>query len=122
MYVDAVMKYVLVTGTPRLKPLVIGALLRGAKAPHYPSKPQKQKSPSASADANGSISFCAGRHYAYTHSSAPFFHIQMYPTIRMPRKISISSRPNRPSSLNCTAQGNRKMVSTSKTTNKMATI
>jgi hypothetical protein len=58
----------------------------------------------------------------YTHSRAPFFQIQMYPTIRMPRKISISSSPNRPSSLNCTAQGKRKIVSTSNTTNRMATM
>ena len=58
----------------------------------------------------------------YTHSKAPFFQIQIYPTIRMPRKIIISSNPNKPSSLNCTAHGNRKMVSTSKTTNRMATM
>ena|ERR1035437_91817 len=81
----------------------------------------KQKSPSALTTQMGPIVY-AGCRYNYTHSSAPFFQIQMYPTIRMPRKIIISSKPNKPSSLNCTAHGNRKMVSTSKTTNRMATI
>jgi len=85
-------------------------------------KPDKQKTPFARYAANGAGSFYAGRLAGYTHSNAPFFQIQMYPTIRMPRKIIISSSPNRPSSLNCTAQGNRKTVSTSKTTNRMATI
>ncbi len=85
-------------------------------------QPDKQKTPFARYAANGAGSFYAGRHAGYTHSNAPFFQIQMYPTIRMPRKIIISSSPNKPSSLNCTAQGNRKTVSTSKTTNRMATI
>ena len=58
----------------------------------------------------------------HTHSRAPFFQIQMYPTIRMARKISISINPNMPSALNFTAHGNRKIVSTSNTTNRMATI
>jgi hypothetical protein len=62
-----------------------------------------------------------GRHYrAYTHSKAPFFQTQMYPTIKMARKMTISSRPNTPNALNFTAHGNRKIVSTSKTTNRMA--
>ena len=56
----------------------------------------------------------------YTHSSAPFFHTQTYPAIRITRKISISTRPNRPNALNFTAHGNRKIVSTSNTTNKIA--
>src|SRR5208282_1815903 len=56
----------------------------------------------------------------YTHSSAPFFHIHTYPTIRMPRKTSISISPKTPSALNFTAHGNRKIVSTSKITNSMA--
>ena len=59
-------------------------------------------------------------HLNYTHSSAPFFQTQMYPTIRIARKISISSSPNNPNALNFTAQGNRKMVSTSKTTKRIA--
>ena len=58
----------------------------------------------------------------YTHSSAPFFQIQMYPTIRISKKTSISTSPNTPRALNFTAHGNRKIVSTSKTTNRMATI
>jgi len=58
----------------------------------------------------------------YTHSSAPFFQIQMYPTTRMARKINISISPNMPRALKRTAQGNRKMVSTSKTTNRIATM
>jgi hypothetical protein len=41
---------------------------------------------------------CCGE--IYTHSRAPFFHIQMYPTIRMPRNTSISRNPNIPSALN----------------------
>src|SRR6266496_3204349 len=56
---------------------------------------------------------------SYTHSNAPFFQIQIYPTSRMPRKTSISIKPNTPRYLNFTAQGKRKMVSTSKTTNNM---
>jgi len=59
---------------------------------------------------------------SYTHSSAPFFQIHTYPTIRMPRNTSISISPKRPRALNFTAQGNRKIVSTSKTTNRMAMI
>jgi len=57
---------------------------------------------------------------SYTHSSAPFFHTQMYPTIRITRKINISISPNSPNALNFTAQGKRKMVSTSNTTNRIA--
>src|SRR5258706_10729627 len=60
--------------------------------------------------------------FRYTHSSAPFFQIQMYPTTRTARKTIISMKPNMRSALNCTAQGNRKMVSTSNTTNRMATM
>jgi hypothetical protein len=56
----------------------------------------------------------------YTHSNAPFFQTQMYPTIRMAKKITISSRPNSPNALNFTAHGNKKIVSTSNTTNRMA--
>src|SRR5260370_14244683 len=56
----------------------------------------------------------------YTHSSAPFFHIHTYPTTRMPRNTSISTSPKTPSALNFTAQGNRKIVSTSNTTKRMA--
>src|SRR5208282_908465 len=63
-----------------------------------------------------------GTRRAYTHSRAPFFHIHIKPTIRMPRKTSISISPKMPSALNFTAQGNRKIVSTSKITNSMAII
>jgi hypothetical protein len=56
----------------------------------------------------------------YTHSSAPFFHTQTYPAIRITRKINISTSPNSPKALNFTAQGNRKIVSTSNTTNRIA--
>ena len=56
----------------------------------------------------------------YTHSSAPFPQTQMNPTIRMTRKTSISKSPNVPSALNLTAQGKRKIVSTSNTTKRIA--
>ena len=61
-----------------------------------------------------------GTHTRYTHSRAPFPQTQIYPTIRMARKIRISSSPNSPNALNFTAQGNKKIVSTSNTTNKIA--
>ena len=57
---------------------------------------------------------------SYTHSSAPFFHIHTYPTMRIARKIRISIRPKTPRDLNLTAHGKRKIVSTSNTTNSMA--
>ena len=57
---------------------------------------------------------------SYTHSSAPFFHIHTYPTMRIARKIRISIRPKTPSDLNLTAHGKRKIVSTSNTTNSIA--
>ena len=92
----------------------------------HDARGEKQVSPGPAARAEGlfgSSGIGNGRIWprgSYTHSSAPFFQIHMYPTIRMPRKTSISISPKTPSALNFTAQGNRKMVSTSNTTNRMA--
>ena len=63
---------------------------------------------------------CGNACALYTHSSAPFFQIQIYPTTRIAKKISISINPNSPSALNRTAQGNKKIVSTSNTTKRIA--
>src|SRR6185503_14149429 len=54
------------------------------------------------------------------HSRAPFFQTYAYPTIRMPRKTTISMSPNIPMARIFTAHGNRKIVSTSNTTNSTA--
>src|SRR6185503_3759483 len=52
--------------------------------------------------------------------SAFFFHAKKRPTTRIAMKTVISTRPYQPRSRNSTAQGKRKITSTSKTTNSSA--
>src|SRR5450830_1339539 len=54
------------------------------------------------------------------HERAPRRHAYTYPTTRITRKTSISTRPNSLSLWYMTAHGNRKIVSTSNTTNRTA--
>src|ERR1019366_10265268 len=92
-----------------------------AQRADHDARREPQVPPGPAARAEGLIGNSRiGTRRSYTHSSAPFFQIHTYPTIRMPRKTSISIRPKMPRALNFTAQGNRKIVSTSKTTNNMA--